>query len=576
VPATLRSLRIRNLALVESLDWDLASGFTVVTGETGAGKSVILGALKLVLGERADKTLIRTGADQCSVEAAFELDEGSGIKRILEDQGIDPCEDGQLLLKRIYAGSGANRQFINGSQTTVAVLKQIGDGLVDLHGPHDHQSLLSTEHQLALIDAFAAAAKLLETYQQEYRSLGKLRKEREELLRETSDANLHLWQHQLQELEAADLKSGELRALQSRYSVVSNARRLLEISGAILRRLSEAEDSVSSQLADIARHLRELNRLDEMTSDFLRSHEAATIELEEFERNLIDYQSRVEIDPEALQRIEERLNLLQALQRKHGRDEEGLIALARELALLVGRFNRRDEALAQIDAQLNATQRRVETQGRELSEARSKAATKLAHVIRSNLKDLGFKQAGFEIQINTRTESAALGFETIEFLFAPNPGEPTKPLRAIASSGEISRLMLAIKTALAQQDSVGLLVFDEIDANVGGEIAHSIGAKMRSLGVNRQVLAITHMPQVAAAATHHFFVSKEVTGGRTRTALAQVAGNQRVEEVARMLGGKTKSAVEHAKDLLYAGGGEPAHTEAKRRAHAKDAEERGA
>ena len=557
MPATLRSLRIRNLALVESLDWDLASGFTVVTGETGAGKSVILGALKLVLGERADKTLIRTGADQCSVEAAFELDEVSDINRILEDQGIDPCEDGQLLLKRIYSSSGANRQFINGSQTTVAVLKQIGDGLVDLHGPHDHQSLLSTEHQLALVDAFADAAKLLETYQEEYGALGKLREEREELLRETSDANLHLWQYQLQELEAADLKSGELRALQSRHRVGSNARRLLEISGAILRRLSEAEDSVSSQLADIARQLRELHRLDELTADFLRSHEAATIELEELERNLFDYRNRVEIDPEALQRIEERLNLLQALQRKHDRDEEGLIALAQELALLVERFNRRDEALAQIDSKLQAAQKRVEIQGTALSEARSKAAVKLAHVIRSHLKDLGFKQAGFEIQINARTQPGTFGFETIEFLFAPNPGEPAKPLRAIASSGEISRLMLAIKTALALQDSVGLLVFDEIDANVGGEIAHSIGAKMRSLGINRQVLAITHMPQVAAAAAHHFFVSKEVTGGRTRTALAEVAGDQRVEEVARMLGGKSKSAVEHAKDLLHARIGKP-------------------
>ena len=510
MPATLRSLRIRNLALVESLDWDLASGFTVVTGETGAGKSVILGALKLVLGERADKTLIRTGADQCSVEAAFELGQGSGIDRILEDQGIDPCEGGQLLLKRIYSGSGANRQFINGSQATVAVLKQIGDGLVDLHGPHDHQSLLSTENQLALVDAFGAAAKLLETYEEEYRSLGKLREEREELLRETSDTNLHLWQHQLRELEVADLKIGEFRALQSRYSMVSNARRLLEISGAILRRLSEADDSVSSQLADIARQLRELNRLDELTSDFLRSHETATIELEELKRNLIDYQTRVEIDPEALQKIEERLNLLQALQRKHGRDEEGLIALAKELALVVGRFNQRDETLAQIDAKLDATLRQVNIQGKELSEARSKAAGKLAHVIRSHLKDLGFKRAGFEIQINTRTEPGALGFESIEFLFAPNPGEPAKPLRAIASSGEISRLMLAIKTALAQQDSVGLLVFDEIDANVGGEIAHSIGAKMRSLGATRQVLAITHMPQVAAAATYHFFVSKRL------------------------------------------------------------------
>jgi DNA repair protein RecN (Recombination protein N) len=549
VPATLRSLRIRNLALVESLDWDLASGFTVVTGETGAGKSVILGALNLVLGERADKTLIRTGADQCSVEAAFELDEVAGVNRLLEQQGIEPCEDGQLLLKRIYSVSGTNRQFINGSQTTVAVLRQIGDGLVDLHGPHDHQSLLSPEHQMALVDAFASDEKLLEAYQSEYRALNKLREKREDLLRETSAENLQLWRHQLLELEAAELRSGELRNLQSRHTASSNARRLLEISGAIVQRLSEAEDSVLTQLADVARQLRELNRLDESTSDYLRAHEAASIELEELGRNLIDYQTGVEIDPEALRTIEERLNLLQSLQRKHSRDEEGLIVLAQELTLLVERFDRREEALAQIDFQVQAAHRRIDEQGKELTDARSKAAAKLAMVIGSHLKDLGFRQADFEIQIHTRAEPGNFGFETIEFFFAPNPGEPTKPLRAIASSGEISRLMLAIKTAFAQQDRVGLLVFDEIDANVGGEIAHSIGAKMRSLGINRQVLAITHMPQVAAAATYHFFVSKEVTGGRTRTALTEVIGDQRVEELARMLGGKSKSAVEHAKEL---------------------------
>jgi DNA repair protein RecN (Recombination protein N) len=554
VPATLRSLRIRNLALVESLDWDLAPGFTVVTGETGAGKSIILGALKLVLGERADKTLMRAGADQCSVEAAFELDESLDIDRTLEQQGIDPCEDGQLLLKRIYSSTGTNRQFVNGSLTTVTVLKQIGDGLVDLHGPHDHQSLLSTENQLALVDGFAGTRKLLETYQNDYHSLNELRKEREELLLQTTDENLQLWRYQRQELEAADLKTGELQALQARHSTGSNARRLLEVSGAILQRLSEAEDSILRQLADVARQLRELNRLDILATDFLRSHEAATIELEDLERNLVDYQARVEIDPQALQKIEDRLNLLHSLQRKHNRDEEGLIALKQELTLLVERFSRRDQALAQIDSKIEAVRKRLEMRGNELTNARSQAAAKLAQVIRSHLKDLGFKQADFGIQISARPEPAASGLETMEFFFAPNPGEPTKPLRAIASSGEISRLMLAIKTALAQQDSVGLLVFDEIDANVGGEIAHSIGAKMRSLGRDRQVLAITHMPQVAAAATCHFFVSKEATGGRTRTALTEVIGNQRVEELARMLGGKSKSAVEHAKELLRGGG----------------------
>jgi DNA repair protein RecN (Recombination protein N) len=225
---------------VESLDWELATGFVAVTGETGAGKSIILGALKLILGERADKTLIRTGADHCSVEAAFELDQDFEIHRLLEDQGLDPCEDGQLLLKRIYLSSGTNRQFVNGSQTTVAVLKQIGDYLVDLHGPHDHQSLLSTDQQLALVDAFAGSEKLLRIYRDCHRLLNQFKEQREGLLRETTDENLSLWRHQLHELEAARIRGGELETLQTRYRIASNARRLLEISAAILQRLAEA------------------------------------------------------------------------------------------------------------------------------------------------------------------------------------------------------------------------------------------------------------------------------------------------------------------------------------------------
>ena len=552
MPATLRSLRIQNLALVESLEWEVAAAFSVVTGETGAGKSVILGALKLVLGERADKSLIRTGADQCSVEALFELDEVAEINRAFGDQGIEPCEEGQLLLKRIFSVSGGNRQFINGSQTTLGVLKQIGDGLVDLHGPHDHQSLLSREQQLILVDAFGDSGELLRRYQASFQEVNRLREQREKVRQQTADQNLDLWRHQLRELEAADLKPCELQILETRYHVAANSRRLMEISGSILRQLSEVDQSVLSQLTDIARQLRELNRLDESTNELLRAHEAATIELEELERGVVRYQARLEINPEELQQMEERLNLLQSLQRKHQRDAAGLIELIEDLKARLEFLDRREEMLAELSVQLARESSQLRELGGQLTQCRVGAAKKLAGEIGEHLKDLGFNRAAFEIQIDPLAEPRGTGFEAVEYLFAPNPGEPLKPLKAIASSGEISRVMLAVKTALAQEDLIGLLVFDEIDANVGGEIAHSIGMKMRSLGGNRQVLAITHMPQVAAAATHHFYVSKAVTNGRTRTSLTEVVGNDRVEELARMLGGKTKSALEHAKALLRA------------------------
>jgi DNA repair protein RecN (Recombination protein N) len=550
VPATLRSLRIRNLALVESLDWELASGFSVVTGETGTGKSVILGALKLVLGERADKSLIRTGADQCSVEALFELDEVTELNQALGEQGIDACEEGQLLLKRIFSGSGGNRQFVNGSQTTLGILKQVGDALVDLHGPHDHQSLLSGEQQLVLVDALAEHRELLRRYRASFHELSGLRRMREEILEQTTGQNMDLWRHQLEELESANPQPSELQTLHARYSVASNARRLIEVSGAILQQLSAAEDSVLRQLAEIARQLREINRLDESTSELLRAHEAAAIELEELERSIVTYRSHLEIDPEALEWMEERINLLQSLQRKHHRDENGLLELMEELKSRLERLDRRDEILSKIDAQLTSQTHTLRELGEELTRSRTRTAKGLSQSIEEHLKDLGFSAAALKIRIDPLAEPRATGFETVEFLFAANPGEPLKPLRAVASSGEISRLMLAVKTALAQQDLVGLLVFDEIDANVGGEIAHSIGTKMRSLGESRQVVAITHMPQVAAAASRHFYVSKTVSEGRTRTLLTEVEGENRIEELARMLGGRTKSAMEHAKELL--------------------------
>ena len=535
---------------MESLDWELFSGFNVVTGETGTGKSVILGALQLVLGERAEKSLIRGGAEQCSVEALFELSDVTEINQELEEQGIEPCEDGHLLLKRIFSAAGANRQFVNGSQTTLAVLKQIGDGLVDLHGPHDHQSLLSADQQLRLVDAFGENAELLREYQENFGEMSRLRAKHHELLQETSKENLDLWRHQLNELEAADLQSGELQELQARYKVASNSKKLIETTEVVLQQLSEAESSVLTRLGEVARQLRELHRLDESTSDFLRSHETAIVELEELARSLTAYQNRVDIDPEALQQMEDRLNLVQSLQRKYHGDEDALIALASELKERLENIDRREERVKELEAEINASKTALKQNGETLTQSRMKAGSKLASSVRKHLKDLGFNQAHFEITLRSTGEPKSNGLETVEFVFAPNPGEPPRPLRAIASSGEISRVMLAIKTALAHQDLIGLLVFDEIDANVGGEIAHSVGAKMRSLGENRQVLVITHMPQVAAAASKHFFVTKAVTQGRTRTTLNEVSGQDRVNELARMLGGRSESAIAHARALL--------------------------
>jgi DNA repair protein RecN (Recombination protein N) len=550
VPATLRSLRIRNLALVEQLDWELAAGFNVVTGETGAGKSIIIGALKMILGDRADKSVIRTGEEQCSVEALFQLQDADRINALLAEQGIDPCEEGELLIRRVIAVSGANRQFINGCQTTLGFLKEVGDGLVDLHGPHDHQSLLSKEYQLRLVDAFGGSDNLSRPYPGIYERWQQNRKELDEFEAETALSNLDLWRHQVTEIRGATIRVGERSELEGQYSIAANGRRILELTGGSIGLLSESENALLTQLGELARLLRELEKIDPQTREFVEDHERATVELEELERSLVSYQQRVDLDPGALQIMEERLNLLERLSRKYSRDEAGLLELADELETKLGRAEHRESILEQLRLDAENLRQEVGSMAQRLTEVRHVSGADLAKSVRGHLQDLGFAQASFDVIWETLAEPNRNGFDQVEFLFSPNPGEPLKPLRAIASSGEISRVMLAIKTALAQQDLIGLLVFDEIDANVGGEIASAVGKKMQTLGQNRQVVAITHMPQVAAGARTHFYVSKEVIDGRTRTFLQEVKGDERLQELARMLGGRSSSALEHARSLL--------------------------
>jgi DNA repair protein RecN (Recombination protein N) len=480
----------------------------------------------------------------------FHLQDVDRINVLLTEEGVDPCEDGEFLIRRVLSVSGTNRQFINGCQTTLGFLKDVGDGLVDLHGPHDHQSLLSKEYQLRLVDAFAGNENLFRTYPDAFGRWQQTRKELDEFEAETAGSNLDLWRHQLTEIRGAGIRVGERAELESQYSIAANGRRILELTGAGIALLSESENALLTQLGELARLLRELEKIDGQTHDFVEDHERATVELEELERSLVSYQQRVDLDPAALQMMEERLNLLERLSRKYGRDEGGLLELNSELETKLSRSEHRESTLEKLRLDANNLQQQVRSIGKQLTRIRHIGAVELAESIRRHLQDLGFAQASFDIVWETLSEPNRTGFDQVEFLFSPNPGEPLKPLRAIASSGEISRVMLAIKTALAQQDLIGLLVFDEIDANVGGEIASAVGKKMQTLGENRQVVAITHMPQVAAGARTHFFVSKEVIDGRTRTSLQKVQGDERLHELARMLGGRTSSALEHARTLL--------------------------
>jgi DNA repair protein RecN (Recombination protein N) len=547
----LQLLRIKNLALVEDLEWEIAPGFTAITGETGAGKSIIIGALQLLLGERADKSLLRTGAETCTVEAVFQGEDCAKWNERLDESGIERC-DGDLILKRSLSLSGTNRQFINGSPTTLANLKELGDDLVDLHGPHDHQSLLSPDRQLELLDAFAAANEGREKFLKIFRELRALETEHATLntAKTAREQELALLRYQVNEINAANLSAEEEAQIESRYRLASNSRRLIELASVVVTKLSEADDAILAQLGETQKLLRELEKLDPTMATPANAHESAVVELSEIARDLSRYAESLDLDPEQLASLEQRVSLFESLKRKYGATIGDVIAFGEGADERMRKIEGRDEELQRLANEIATHTAELRQTGNTLRKLRAKAAPKLSEMVRRNLRDLGFKQSQFEARLSEAQIPRSSGFDTVELLFSPNPGEPLKPMRAIASSGEISRLMLAIKSALAAQDKVPLLVFDEIDANVGGEIAHAVGARMRELAKRHQVLCITHLPPVAAAANSQFVVTKEVRSGRTFTRLREVTGKARREEIARMLGGKSEEAMKLAATML--------------------------
>jgi DNA repair protein RecN (Recombination protein N) len=551
--AMLRSLRIRNLALVEELSWELPAGFITITGETGAGKSIVIGALKFLLGERADRGVVRSGASSAGIEAVFSVDDSAEIDALLEDRGIDQCQEGELILKRSIAVEGNSRQFINGSPCNLGLLKDLGTLLVDLHGPHDHQSLFHRHEQTLLLDRYSDALDLREAYLESRAAVSMARRELEDLENSSGGAErVARLQEEVDEILSAGLSEGEEEPLNNRYKAASNSRRLIELSAAIISRLEDEERGAGIALTDSARLLRDLVRLDERSGVLMEGLETVIAGLDHQLSEFRDYAEKIEVDAAELEQLEDRLNVIGTLRRKYGPTLADVIARGNESSKQLERLSSLSELKATAQAKLDTFLRKLSLTAAKLGEKRMEGAKRLSEVIARELQDLGFKRAGFEISLEPQSEPGPDGAEIAEFLFAPNPGEPFQPLRAIASSGEISRVMLALKSALADQDKIPLLVFDEIDANVGGEIAGMVAAKMRELGAAHQVLCITHLPQVAAAAGSQFVVVKSVSDGRTATRLDPVSESDRVTEIARMLGGVTESAKAHAKALLGA------------------------
>jgi DNA repair protein RecN (Recombination protein N) len=556
----LATLRIKNLALVTDLTLELRPGYNAITGETGAGKSILIGALNLVLGERADRTLIRGGSDSCSVETVFEVSKlRAPLKKFLEENGLEPCQDNQLLLKRTFANNGTNRQLINGSPTTLNVLAALGEWLVDIHGPHDHQSLLRPSKQLDILDAFGGLDSLRDSFAELIRRRAALEAEKAALIvdEKTYMQQLDLFRHQVNEISAAKLQPGEEAELEREHRLGSNVAKLLALSQTALRQLSDDEGSVAAQAGALGRTLQDLKRIDPEAGCLLSLHEEAMSFLRDLQSDLSHYADKLDIDPARLQQLEERLNVIQSLKQKYGSTLDDVINFGEEARQKLHQLEQRDADLDRINGGLKKLDEELKRVGDELSTQRRKVIPKLCKAVARQLADLGFKQSSFDISVSSEprvTDSASRiatsGFDTIEFQFTPNPGEPSRPLRAIASSGEMARVMLALKTVLAAQDDVPVVVFDEVDANVGGETANAVGEKMRQLGEQRQVLCITHLAPVAAGASAHYVVTKETKLLRTITNIRLLEKNERVTELARMLGGQTDASRKLAEALL--------------------------
>jgi len=570
----LTTLRIKNFALVSDLTLELQPGCNVITGETGAGKSIIIGALNLVLGERADRTLIRSGEESCSVEAVFEVATlKAPLKKFLEENGLEPCEQNQLVLKRAFTASGTNRQFVNGSPTTLNILAAIGEWLVDIHGPHDHQSLLHPAKQLAILDAFGGLEKEREAFGELVRRRAILENEKSALIvdEKTYTQQLDLLRFQVREITGACLRPDEEKSVEEDFNRASNAAKLLQLSQAALDALSENDNSLLTQTGAIGRTLQELQRVDSGAANLVELHSQVAGCLRELQSELSHYAEKVDVDPARLAELEERLNLIHSLKRKYGATLAEVIAFGAEAKQKLAQLESRDAELARLNAALKKLDAELLSAGKKLSAARKKVIPQLAKAVGRQLEDLGFRQSKFDVDIKTdfvgdeltslkSRESLSLltsaptfrqaGFDEIEFRFAPNPGEPARPLRAIASSGEMARVMLALKTVLAAEDEIPVLIFDEVDANVGGETANAVGEKMKQIAAKRQVLCITHLPQVAAPADAHYVVTKQVKNGRTISEIELLGKKERVTELARMLGGQTDAARKHAEALL--------------------------
>ncbi len=552
-------LKIVNLALIESADVEFGSRFNVITGETGAGKSILLGTVGLLLGERADKSLIRTGQERCEISAgiSFSAEDQEELARLLNDCGIpwEP-EHPEIQLRRVITKT-QNRNFVNDTPVTIQTLKLLGEQLIDIHGANEHQSLLSRARQLAILDRYANLKAEKAACRQCCLELKQLEQTRSEAFAVMpSAAEARQLEAVVYDIEKVSPEPGEDERISAQHQLAANARQVLELTGQSGQMLCEAETAVTEQLSAVYRHLLELERLDPQGSRELLTRCDLLIEgTRELAGLLEHYAGKVELDEETFQELELRLSELQTLKRHYGPTLEQVFAILEDARHRLSLYQDSAKLRAQFAAQEQQLRDRLAALAADLSAKRRRAADTLCAAVRTQLATLGFQRSHLAIAFQA-VEPGENGGDQIDFIFSANPGETPHPLRQIASSGELSRVMLALKTVLADADAVPVVIFDEIDVNIGGETANQVGRSLAALAVKRQILSISHLAQVAACGDRHYAVSKKLQQDRTFSHIKLLDQAGRIRELSRMLGGGP-AAERHAAELLAGAGSNP-------------------
>ena len=566
----LKELRIKNYAIIDELNIDFKAGLNILTGETGAGKSIIVESLGLILGERASDESIRSGEDSASVEAVFDISQIKKIREFLAKSGIE-TEDDEIIIKRQVSRSGKNRSYINGNAINLSGLKDIGNMLVDVHGQHEHQTLLYPENHSIVLDSFGNTFHLREKCKDSYSNLQNLQSEMNELINKERERaqRIDLLNFQKEEIDTAELNTGEDEELKREKNLLQNAERLHRYATESYDILYSSEGSVTEKLNTVITAISELSRIDSSAEKFLSDGREVLFQIEDLAGRIRDYTGKIEFNPNRLSEIDDRLAEIAALKRKYGTGIEDILNYRKKIDEELSILSNSQERMDGLSAEIERLKKDLENIATGLASEREKAADRFESMIEKELKELKMEKVRFKIDFYYEEDDAGFikykgkavrlfpeGIGKIEFFFSPNIGEDLKPLSTIASGGELSRVMLSIKNILTNKDSIPVLIFDEVDAGIGGGVAEVVGEKLKKVSKNRQVFCITHLPQIASRADAHFQITKKAFSGRTITVVKELLGEDRVEEIARMAGGKviTDTVRRHAEEMIMKGG----------------------